>query len=63
MIINGVVIHPRLTSERVEAAACQGFCIACGEEAMTCEPDAEMDQCESCGERAVYGDAQLLLYM
>lgn len=39
-----------------------GFCLACGEEADGCEPDARGYECESCGERKVYGAAELLMY-
>ena len=38
-----------------------GFCISCGEEADGCEPDARNYPCESCGEREVFGAAELLL--
>ena len=38
-----------------------GFCIACGQEADGCEPDARNYPCESCGERKVYGASELLI--
>jgi len=38
-----------------------GICIACGEDQMNVEPDAERYECEACGEREVYGCEQLLL--
>ena len=38
-----------------------GFCIACGQEADGCEPDARNYPCESCGERKVYGASELLM--
>jgi len=38
-----------------------GFCLACGEPADGCEPDARQYECESCGERAVYGAQECLL--
>lgn len=38
-----------------------GFCIACGEDAMGVEPDAECYLCDACGERAVYGAEQIML--
>lgn len=38
-----------------------GFCLACGEEAFDCEPDARGYECESCGERKVYGAAEVLM--
>lgn len=40
-----------------------GFCTACGEEAMECEPDARDCECESCEEPAVYGAEELMLIM
>ena len=56
-------MHHTLTTDRI-MEACQrydesldnpGFCVACGEEAEGCEPDARGYECESCGERKVYG--------
>jgi hypothetical protein len=38
-----------------------GFCLACGEEASGCEPDARRYECESCGERKVYGIEELVV--
>jgi len=38
-----------------------GFCIACGEQAYGCEPDARGYACESCEKNKVYGLAELLL--
>jgi hypothetical protein len=38
-----------------------GFCIACGADAGGCEPDARCYECESCGEKQVYGLQELLL--
>jgi len=64
-------IHPSITAERV-TEACEralttldnpGFCIACGEEADGCEPDAREYECESCGERKVYGAEELAMMM
>jgi hypothetical protein len=62
-------LHKSITLERVMEAAERsmfdldnpGFCIACGEEADGCEPDARQYECECCGERAVYGAEELLL--
>lgn len=64
-------LHPSITSERVaEAVERQqttldnpGFCVACGEDAEECEPDAERYECESCGKRAVYGAEALLMVL
>ena len=62
-------IHPSITTERI-IAACErreqsldnpGFCIACGEDADGCEPDARGYECECCGEHAVYGAEELLM--
>lgn len=38
-----------------------GICLACGEEAYGVEPDARRYECESCGERKVYGAEELLM--
>tara|TARA_R100001594_G_scaffold100341_2_gene134976 strand:+ start:1205 stop:1393 length:189 start_codon:yes stop_codon:yes gene_type:complete len=38
-----------------------GVCTKCGDEAYGVEPDAEGYKCESCGERAVMGAAQVVL--
>jgi hypothetical protein len=61
-------LHPSITAGRVCDAVERrmttldnpGFCIACGEEADGCEPDARRYKCEACGERAVYGADELL---
>lgn len=39
----------------------QGFCLACGELADGCEPDACNYKCEACGKKQVFGAAELLL--
>ena len=62
-------IHPSVTPERVDEAAEReltsldnpGFCLACGTEAEGCEPDAQQYVCESCGQSAVYGAAEILI--
>lgn len=36
-----------------------GFCLACGNEQGGCEPDAREYECEACGEKQVYGAAEL----
>lgn len=38
-----------------------GFCKACGHEQDGCEPDACNYECESCGEREVFGAEELLM--
>lgn len=45
----------------VEADDNSGFCIACGFQQDGCEPDAREYECEECGERKVYGAAEILL--
>jgi hypothetical protein len=62
-------IHPSITAERVAEAIEReltsldnpGFCLLCGAEADGCEPDARGYECESCGERAVYGAQEILI--
>lgn len=51
------------TLEQIEEADAElgGFCIACGEEAYGVEPDARNYECESCGERQVFGAAEIAL--
>lgn len=61
--------HGAVTLERVMEAAERynvsldnpGLCLACGEDQEGCEPDAEHYECDSCGERAVFGAEQLVL--
>lgn len=38
-----------------------GFCLACANEQEGCEPDARNYECESCGEKQVYGSDELLM--
>lgn len=62
-------IHKSITTERIMAAVESaneglenpGFCIACGEDADGCEPDARGYECEACGAMKVYGAEELLL--
>jgi hypothetical protein len=58
-------IHSSITIERVieaiEADHYAGFCIICGEESGSVEPDAREYLCASCDERAVYGAEELLV--
>ena len=39
----------------------QGMCLACGEVHENIEPDAGKYVCEACGERKVYGAAEIVL--
>ena len=57
----------KITLDRL-IAACEsdesmGFCTACGEEAYGVEPDARRYECESCGEKKVFGAEELLIRM
>jgi hypothetical protein len=38
-----------------------GFCLACGEEADECEPDAEKYLCDNCGAKEVYGAEEIVM--
>ena len=38
-----------------------GFCIDCGEEAYNIEPDAKNYECESCGQRQVFGASEIAI--
>lgn len=66
-----MIIHPSITIDRVlEAVESQmttvdnpGFCVACGEDADGCEPDARKYKCEACGARSVYGAEELLIML
>lgn len=46
--------------EELEAGQ-EGFCLACGEVAESCEPDARGYDCEICGEPQVFGAQEMLL--
>lgn len=55
------------TGRAIVLSACEsddnvGFCVSCGAEAYSVEPDARRYRCESCGERAVFGAEELLLH-
>jgi hypothetical protein len=51
-----------MTEEEFREAdnAFEGRCLACGEDAYGCEPDARKYKCEACEEHEVYGMAELL---
>ena len=50
------------TLEQIQAADDDqaGFCLACGNMQYNCEPDARNYKCEACGERRVFGAAELV---
>lgn len=62
-------IHKSITAERIMEACNRrdtsldnpGFCIACGEDAEGCEPDAREYECEHCGKHKVYGAEELAI--
>ena len=61
--------HPSITEDRVVELVMlaqttvenPGICLACGEDADGCEPDAEKYECEVCGESTVMGAEQILI--
>jgi hypothetical protein len=58
-------LHETITADRVVELIEQddnvGLCLACGQEQHCVEPDARKYECESCGERQVYGVEQILI--
>jgi len=52
-----------LTEEQYQDAEDQyiGYCIECGGERDSCEPDARNYSCEDCGKNTVFGVPELLL--
>ena len=62
-------IHKSVTIERVVKAVEEthtslsnpGFCIYCGVDTDSCEPDARRYECEDCGKHGVYGAEELLM--
>lgn len=56
-----VVISVDQIMAAIESGDNIGICKACGEEQGGCEPDARNYECESCGQREVYGAEEMLL--
>ena len=62
-------LHPSVNLEMLEDAVHRqrfgldnpGYCMACGMESDSCEPDARNYECQSCGEREVYGAEELFM--
>ena len=54
-----------LTLDMIQDAVKQddnlGFCLTCGDELGGCEPDARNYECESCGEKKVFGAGELII--
>ena len=71
--INKVLIerkYPVSVDEILDAARSEifglenpGFCILCGEQSDSCEPDARYYKCEQCDELSVFGAAELMFYV
>jgi hypothetical protein len=54
----------RIPMDQIEEAMGEGscgFCLACGEMAYSVEPDAREYECESCGEKEVFGAEEIVL--
>lgn len=62
-------LHKSVTIEKVVDAVERnlftldnpGFCIACGAEVDSCDPDAHGDDCDECGQPQVFGADELLM--
>lgn len=59
----GKLIPKQFTLEEIEEASetMTGFCLACGAERESCEPDARNYPCDSCGKTVVFGAEEILL--
>lgn len=65
------MMHSSITIDRVTDAVERemfsldnpGFCKSCGMEAEQCEPDARNYEYEYCGDKEVFGAAELLMEM
>jgi hypothetical protein len=53
----------RMSEDEIREAmeALQGVCVACGELADGCEPEARAYECEVCGTPTVYGIGEALM--
>ena len=66
-----MILHRSITWERVELAiqdsitdcANPGFCLACGDDADGCEPDARNYKCMACGQLEVFGAEEVALML
>ena len=62
-------VHESVTLDRIAAMVEEGMsttfnpgvCIACGEDADGCEPDARNYKCECCGENKVFGAEEAMM--
>ena len=59
--MRGNLLEPDAVLEVITNDENIGFCIECGAERESCEPDARKYQCEECGECAVYGAQEILI--
>ena len=55
------MIDPDELLEACESDEYIGFCIKCGSDRESCEPDARKYECYNCGMHAVYGAEELLI--
>ena len=51
----------RLCEESETTLSNPGICLACGEEADGCEPDARNYECECCGAMKVFGAQEIIM--
>lgn len=64
-------IHPSVTFDRIMALVEDattslenpGVCLACGEKADGCEPDARNYECEGCGAHEVFGAEEVMFML
>lgn len=62
-------VHESITADRViksierrnSSMDNPGICLKCGADHDSCEPDARRYECYECGERAVFGDEEILI--
>jgi hypothetical protein len=56
-----MVMRFKLEELQEASAHYQGFCIACGAQRDSCEPDACNYDCDACGQDKVFGAEELML--
>ncbi|MGB5083329.1 MAG: hypothetical protein WBO09_01715 [Methylocystis silviterrae] len=59
----GKIVPKRFTLDEIQEASdnMSGFCLACGSERESCEPDARRYKCEDCGRHLVFGAEEIVL--
>ena len=53
--------RPIISESELMEERSAGFCLACGEEAFSVEPDARRYECEACGKQLVFGLEELVM--